>query len=286
MNLVQIFKSISSKEWWLVGFLGFILIIITSLPVLYGVLVTPENQVFTAMHFVSADDWFVYYSFINQGSEGNFLFNDLFSPVEHLEVLRPFWLGVGVIAGVLNLSAPAAFHLVRILLIPVFLFIAYLFLAYIFKDQAKRKFSLIFLSFSSGLGIFFIGRLVLFPLNYAKGGFQWPMDLWVPEINTFLTLFTSPHFIGATILILLIFLLTALFTENGKYSYAIWSGLAGLVLFSFHPFQVLKVFAIIAIFFLVLMIRHKKIIWSLVNYFLVFFSQKQSELTKKLARSK
>src|SRR6185295_7920784 len=147
-----------------------------------------------------------------------------------------------------NLSASVAFHLTRILLIPIFFGVAYTYLAYLFNDVWRRKVALLFLSCSSGLGLIFIYHLALYPQNYANGVFNWPMDLWVPDINTFLTLFTSPHFIAASILVLAIFLLISLFVENNKYSYAVWAGIFGLALFSFHPFQVLKMLIIMAIY--------------------------------------
>ncbi|MBI3290902.1 hypothetical protein HYZ76_01310, partial [Candidatus Falkowbacteria bacterium] len=48
------------------------------------------------------------------------------------------------------------------------------------------------------------------------------------------------------------------------------AGVSGFVLFSFHPFHVLSVFAVISASFLVLMIKEKKILWYLVRYYLVF----------------
>ncbi len=268
--MIKFIKTISKKEWLFVLILSIVLIVITSAPVVYGFLIKGD-RFFTGMHFVSADDWFVYYSFINQGKEGSLLFKDLFAPMDHVAVFRPDWLFVGFLAKIFNLSEIFSFHLARILLIPIFFAVSYLFLAYFFSDPKQRKIALSFLAFSSGTGKFLIYRLALNPLNYARGEFQWPMDLWVPDINTFLTLFTSPHFISATILILVIFLLTLAFTENNNYWYPVISGFCGLLLFLIHPFQVLKVFLIVGFFFFLLIIRQRKIIWPLVWNYLIFF---------------
>jgi len=270
MILKQIFKSISRREWQFIAFFSLLLIIITSIPLIYGYLKTPADKIFTGMHFVSADDWFVYYSFINQGKEGLLLFNDLFSSIDHLPVVRPLWLGVGLLARFFNLSAFLSFNLARVILIPIFIIVSYLLISLFFEDKLKRKLVLSFLAFSSGLGIFLIYRLALYPSNYANGCFHWPMDLWVPDINSFFTLFASPHFIAASILIFLIFLFTILFSQEYNYYYPLLSGLSGLFLFSFHPFQVLKVYIIIAVFFLILFIKAKKIIWHYVFYGLIF----------------
>ena len=58
----ELFNSITKKEWLFVIFLSLAVIFITTAPAVYGWLKTPADKVFTGMHFVSADDWFVYYS--------------------------------------------------------------------------------------------------------------------------------------------------------------------------------------------------------------------------------
>jgi len=270
MKIRQILATISKAEWKFVGLISVAVAVISIAPVIYGWLITPDGFVFTAMHFVSADDWFVYYMFIEQVRDGGFLLFDLFAPVDHLPVIRPLWLLVGWFARLTQLSAPAAMHIVRLALIPLFFTVAYAFISYIFQDKVKRKISLVFLAFSSGMGTFLIHRLAQNPLNYSQGAFQWPMDLWMPELNTFLTLFTSPHFIAANILVLLIFFLALLFTEHTRWSYAVISGLAGLLVFSFHPFQVLKIFVILAVFFGLIFIRQRRIVWPLVGFCSIF----------------
>ncbi len=110
-----------------------------------------------------------------------------------------------------------------------------------------------------------------YPNNFAFGRFNWPMDIWVPEQNTFLTLYYSPHFIASLTLILLIFLLTTMFAARQKISYAIYAGLAGLLLFFFHPFHVLTVFCVILVYFAVLVFKDKKYFWPLVKYYFIFF---------------
>jgi len=270
MMIRQILQTITKAEWKFVGLISAAVAAISIAPVIYGWLITPDGFVFTAMHFVSADDWFVYYMFIEQVRDGGFLLFDLFAPVDHLPVIRPLWLLVGWVARFTQVSAPAAMHLVRLALIPLFFATAYAFIAYIFQDKVKRKISLVFLAFSSGMGILLISRLAQVPLNYIDGAFRWPMDLWVPEFNTFLTLFTSPHFIAANILVLIIFFLALLFTERTNWAYAVCAGLAGLFVFSFHPFQVVKVFAILTIFFGLVCLNRRKFVWPLVGFGAIF----------------
>ena len=269
MTLSQIYKSVTKGEWRFVTSLILVVIFITTIPLVYGFLTKSAGQVFTGIHFAAPNDWFVYYSHIKQVDQGNFLFKNLFTAEDQQPVLNIFWLGVGLLAKWFNLSAPIAFNLVRIFLIPIFYFVAYLFIAYLFSETKQRKVSILLLSFASGLGFLLIAQIVKYPFNFSGGVFHWPMDLWVPEAITFLTLYYSPHFIASLTLILLIFLLTVLFSENKKFIYSLAAGICALILFFFHPFHVLTVFGVIFVYFLVLVFRGKTLFWALLKHYLV-----------------
>ncbi len=266
----QIIKSITFREWRIVIFLSLFLIVVTTMPIIYGWLVTPPGQVFTGVYFAAPNDWFVYYSYINQAKSGKLLFDNLFTAENQVPTLNIFWLAVGQLARLFDLSPLVAFQLTRIMLIPIFMVVAYLMIATIFIDQLRRAVSLLILSFSSGLGLLLINRLIQYPHNFSNGQFNWPMDLWVPEAFTFLTLHYSPHFIASAILILIIFWLTLMFSLKNNYWYSVVAGGLGLVLFSFHPFHVLTVYGFILIFFLVLIIRDQKWHWPLVWHHFIF----------------
>jgi len=271
MTFKALWQQVNNKERRLIALVSLVAIIISTAPVVYGWLATPAGKVFTGMHFVSADDWFVYYSYIGQAQQGRILFADLFAPLAHLPMLQPLWLVVGWLGWPLHLPAWATLNLGRVILIPLFFVMAYLFIAYLFKSEKVKQVALWLLAFSSGCGWLMIYRLVQNPLNASQGQFQWPMDLWVPDINTYYTLHTSPHFIAATILLLIIFLATLLFTDRPRYYLAVIAGLAALSLFSFHPFQVIKVYVILALFFIVWWFKLRQIVWSQVFFGLVVF---------------
>ncbi len=259
--MIEHFKKISKKEWLFVFFVSFIIIFFTTLPLGYGVIVGPENKDFTGIHFAVPNDWFVYYSYMEQVRQDNFLFDNLYTHEESLASLNIFWLLVGLFAKFFNLSNILAFNLVRIFLISILLIVAYFFISYLFEDRKKRKISLILLSFSSGLGFFLLGRIIKYPHNFENGQFNYPMDIWVPESNTFLTLLYSPHFILALILILLIFLFTLFFSENNRFYYSFLAGICAFFLFLFHPFHVLTIFLVIFLYLAALLFFEKKFIW-------------------------
>jgi len=269
MTFFKLINLITKNEWRFVAFLSLVLIFVTTLPLIFGWLVRPLNSQFTGIHFAMPIDWFVYYSYIEQARQGHFLFFDLFTSELHGATLNPFWLLVGLLAKYLNLTNIFAFNLVRIVLIPIFLVLAYLFVSLVFDELKKRKVTLLVLSFSSGAGFLLIDRLIRFPGNFVNGRLNWPMDLWVPELNTFATLYYSPHLIASYILIIFIFLLTILFVNNRKLVYSILVGLASLFLISFHPFHALTVFSVILVYLGLIILIKRKIIWLYILYYFI-----------------
>jgi hypothetical protein len=269
MTLKELYQSINKREWHFVGAITIIAILLTSLPYLFGWLVR-GNDYFLGFHSLSSGDISVYYSYLEQVKQGHFLFKDLYtSEFQGAGRLNIFWLGVGLFGRIFNLPDILTFHLARILLIPVFGFVAYLFLSYFFLDKAKRKISYLFLIFASGWGGIFSQLLDKF--YFEKAGYShWPPDLWVPESNTFLTLYQSPHFIASVTLVVLIFLLMLLAFENNKIKYSISAGLAGLALFQFHPFNIFVIFGALGLYIAALCSIQKKIRWQFIKHYVIF----------------
>ncbi|MFA6322198.1 MAG: hypothetical protein WCX71_01825 [Candidatus Buchananbacteria bacterium] len=265
----SLIKSITKSEWFFLAGLSLGVIILTIAPLIYGWLNAKSHEQFTGVHFTVLTDWFVYYSYLEQVRQGHYLFKDLFTPEAHQPTLNIFWLGVGLLAKYLSLSNILALNLARILLIPVFYFVAYLFIALIFLEKKMRQLAVLILTFSSGFGALLLDRFIRFPANLSNGNLNWPMDLWVPELNTYFTLYYSPHFIASLILIIIIFLFTVLYATNQKLIYAVYSGLAALLLFSFHPFHVVTIFAVILFYFACRVFQARKIIIKDITYYTI-----------------
>lgn len=259
-------QTISRREWRFVFVLAGVVMAVTVAPVVYGWLLTPDNSVFTGTHFVSYDDWFVYYSYLEQTRQGNWLFFNLFTSEPHAPVLHLEWLAVGLIAKTFNLSSVVAFNLARLLVIPIFFIIAYLFIAHLFDDTKKRQVTALLLAFGSGLGFLFISQLLVYPANFANGSFHWPIDWWVPEATTFLTLYYSAHHTISLGLMLLIFLTLTLAVSSRKVRYSILSAATTGVLFFYHPYHVMSVLAVSAAYGIAVVLRDRTQFWNLVRH--------------------
>jgi len=197
------------------------------------------------------------------------LVKDLFtSEPQQLGTLNVWWSWVGWGAKIFNLSTPLAFHLSRILMIPVFMAVAYTFLAYFFVNVIKRKTVLTFLIFASGVGFYFAAPIDALGIE-GLTSYLWPIDLWLTEANTFNALYQTSHFIASLVLMLSIFLLMLKAFEKNKFSYVIVSGILGLFYFNFHPYYIPVIYGVLAIYLFMLMLQANRFLWKQSGYLIV-----------------
>jgi len=264
MTIKHILQSIDKKEWSFLAIVAFLLIFITSLPYAYGYLTAPEDTYFLAISGINRSDYANYFSYIEQTKDGHLLFKDLYTTESQPRViLNLFFLGLGIFAKILGLSAIAVFQISRIILIPIFVLILYLFLSFLFKENLKRKLGLIFTCFSAGIGGW-LSLYFTFPLS------QVPIDLWVPEAFTFEGLYSNPLFAMSFILIISIFLLILLAKKNASYKYSFWAGVCGLILFQIHPYDIPLISLTLFVFWILSSLIEKRINWNIFKHCLIF----------------
>jgi hypothetical protein len=260
-------SKLSKQEIIFLVITSLILIIITSLPIIYGYF-NRNDLYYNGMHIFSPMDAPVYLSYIQQVKQGNILLTDLFTTEPDMPALfNPFWLAVGMLAKIFNLAAPLAFHLARIILIPLFLFSLYKFISLFLSEYpVKRKmFCLAYSIFATGLGFFYT---MYFGVNLLSStDINLPMDLWVPESSNFLIMFSMPHFIASITLIILTFYFFFLALERRKISLILSAGMLALILFSFHPFFAATIYFVAFGYLACLFIKNKKIELDLILYF-------------------
>jgi len=250
-------------------FISCIIVIITSAPMIVGILSAPEGKTFLGYQWINSADTPVYYSWIEQGKEGHFLFKSLYTSEDQVRyIFDPFWLGVGLFAKIFSLSAFISYQLIRIFLIPIFLAVAYMFISFFFLEERKRKICFFLLAFSSGLGGLVSAVVTTGGLNMATPS----MDLWAVETVTFYELYQSPHFLASLTLTILTFLLILLAFKKQKIILSFLAGLTALLLFQFHPFNVPIVWGIIGGYVITEIIRRRTLKFSLVTHYLVLIT--------------
>jgi hypothetical protein len=289
MTLKEIFKSITKKEKKKILLWTIFIIFITTIPFVYGYFNAPQGKIQSGIRSLTSIDLNVYYSYIEQAKQKRFIFVDLFTGEAQTPLIfNIFWLGAGLTGKLFKLNNILTFQLARILLIPIFIFTIYIFISYFFTDKTKRHIALIFILFSSGVGAILAPILKKFVYE-TYGYYHWPLDMWVAESITFLTLLHTPHFIASLILIILIFLFVLLAWENNsppdkslsrgirgrgwgvKLQYEIYAGLCALVLFQFHPFHIPTIFGVLGAYFIFLCLINKKILFSKMRPLIILF---------------
>lgn len=210
--------------------IGFSVLILANLPIIYYYLFPKENLVFLGRRVINSQDTYTYAAFIEEAKQGKIIFDNLFTTEEQVpSLLRPSYLIIGKFASFFNLSPIAAYHIARILFSVIFLIVLYKFLSKFFGDSEKRIIAFIILLTSSGLG---------FVLNMVTPNSS---DLWIPESNTFLSLAEPPHFILSQILMVLGFLLFIKYLEKKKLIYIFFSTLLFFFLAFEHPLNLIVI---------------------------------------------
>lgn len=265
MIIKDLIQSITSSEKKFILWIIILMVIVTSAPYLYGYFSAPPDKIYTGVHHLTPGDTNVYLSMIEQVKQGNNIFiNPYTSEPQSRIYTNPIWLSAGWLARIFNLPNLLTFHIVRVIWTVIFILVLYLFLAYIFLKPKSRRWALIIILFSSGVGVF-LNPFIFNPADI----YEHPTDIWVPESITFLTIYNVAHLIASLTMIILSFLLMLLAFENNKLKYSLGAGIACLFMFWFHPFNGPTIYLVMATYLIILFLWKRKFYWSHIKHCLV-----------------
>jgi len=170
-------QLVTRKEWGIVFFIAFFLMLLSVVPYIYAQLATNGGTIFIGTHILNSSDTYSYLSWIEQARNGSILFKVLYTSEAQLAILlHPLFLILGLINRLIDVPNIVLFHSARFIAGIVFCFIAYRFIADYFNKKTERLICLLVLLTSSGLG-------------WLVGGKS--SDLWMTESVTFLSLYES-----------------------------------------------------------------------------------------------
>ncbi len=271
MTIKSLWQSVSRSEKKFLQAVVIILIIVTAAPYLYGYVAAGDRRVYTGLHALAPGDIPVYYSYINQVKSGSDTVKDLFTAErQNTGIFNVWWWWVGKLAGLFNLSAPLAFHLSRIMVLPFFVVVVYLFVSLFFKDAIKRRVALLFVLFSAGLGVYFSPFFSDLPTTTDR--YLWPIDLWLTEAVTFNALYHSSHFAASLMFSVAILGVMILALEKNNWHYGITGGLLALFYFNFHPFYAPVIYAVLFVYLCYLQAQARQVDWRKIFVFMVFLA--------------
>lgn len=209
--------NISKKEWAWVTAWSAAIMLLTSLPYVYGWWLSTSQLQFSG-HILGVEDANSYIAKMRLGAAGNWLFYLVYTPEPHDGAfLFTFHLLLGKIAGLTQLNLILVYHLARLIFGFGLLLTLYVFIGYFINNISQRRLAFLLTATGGGLG----WLLVL-----VAPGLGLPLDWYVPEGFTFLVLFHLPHLALAELLLLWAFLFTLHSWANRTWPPVIWAGLA------------------------------------------------------------
>lgn len=264
--LGKITDKIPKKELIFVIFWSILIVSLTLIPYNLASKYTAPGMKFMGF-FSNVYDQNSYLSWIEQGKEGKVLFEQNYTSEKHKPALfHPLFYILGKIAGIFSIESITIYHIARFATGLILLILCYYFCGLFFRETSHKLLCFILISLSSGMGWIFPSAL----LNKLSEMYQiMPVDLWVPESNTFLSLLLYPLFSASQILIILTFMFAIQSYLKNNYLYSVLSGISLLLLGLVHGYDVLTIYVSFLIFFVFLVFLHKINIRQSVKYLLV-----------------
>jgi hypothetical protein len=226
-------------------------------PYFLGYQFVEDDWVFTGI-LMNPEDSQSYFAKMNQGYLGEWRYHIPFTPEDHEGAfVGGFYLFLGHAARVFDLSLTAAWHIARYLSGFLLFIVTYVFTSHFFDKRTERWSAYILAVTGSGLG-----WLVFATLRTEWLG-AFPVDLKMPESHLIFTALTFPHFALGTASILATFWLVLQFTSGGHRSwiYAVFSGMANLILAILYPFMIYLALAVTSVYWFYLCVRNRRVEW-------------------------
>ena len=235
---------------WLAIVFGTAFVVATQVPHVWAVYAQSRGyavgKVYTGVLPTSAEDALSYYGWMRQGQEGEYAFADRFTVEEHPELYVNIFYGpLGWIAGVTGASIPAVYAAARVAAAAALLAALWWFAGLCFERRGVR--------------------LACFAMAAVSGGWEGPYNWlvrnrgwepvsspgwWTPEISTFFSTMTIPHFDAAFALQVLAVGFMVVAWRGGAVAtrFAAASGATLLGLVFFHPYEVVTCAAVFAFY--------------------------------------
>ncbi len=220
-----------SGEWrWVLG-VSLAIVLLSSVPYVFGYAIAPESHRFIGLTH-NVDDALVYLSWMRQAADGHFFTENLFTT--EAQTGRGFNLlfyALGRLADVAHLPLIVVFHSARIIFGVALLALVYMFAGLWTNRLQSKRLALVVTGISAGLGW-------LIPTGE---GINRSVDLWQPEAITFLSIYLSPLFSFSMILMVASLHLLYLHRRTGRIRHAVLAGLLLLLLGNVHSYDVIPI---------------------------------------------
>lgn len=233
-------SGISRREWLRVIGWSAVILIITSLPYLFGALISSPEAQFGGL-VIGVEDGNSYLAKMRLGATGAWRFYLFYTSEPHQGAyMLLFHLLLGKVARLSGLSFILTYHLARIVCGFFLLASVYRFAAFFTGLRPVRRLTLWIVGIGGGLG----WLVALLGLMDRLG---LPLDFYSPDAFIFHALLALPHLLVAEGLLLWAILLVLIAWESHKLRYALLSGLALLGMTIVAAFYIVIAAVVVAI---------------------------------------
>jgi hypothetical protein len=255
----QTAEDIALTEWGLVGIVTILILLITSLPVIFAYQTTPPDRQFMGI-MLDVPDHVQYFSWMRELSTANLAANQLTPEPNAPIFFNLLWWTLGRLGALMGWGYPILFQLLRVVATVLFLALVYRMCSWFLKERPARQMAFLIIVFASGFGWVLVAGKYLLHL----ADLPFPLDVTIAEGNTFLGVLGYPHFIAAALYVF-VFDLILRGEEKNRLRYAVWAGLIALFLGWQHAYDLVSVYGVIFAYTLLRWLRDQKIPWYLVK---------------------
>jgi uncharacterized membrane protein len=245
-------KPISAREWRFVWAIVVGILVLTSLPYLYGYLSSPPDGQFMGL-MLDVPDHGQYLSWWRSFQSSALVSNKLTPEPNEPIFFNLQWWGLAQVSRWTGLGYAAVYQIFRWLAGASFLWAVYRLIAQFLPDVRQRRTAFLLVALSSGLGWI----LVVLKYTLTGGELLFPLDVYVAEGNSFLCILGYPHFSFAAAFIALTFELTWRGWKQERVKPFVGAGLLALLLGWMHAYDLLLVYGIVGAFALLVWWRRR-----------------------------
>lgn len=231
-----------------------VILIVTTLPYVYGELSSPPDKKFMGfMHNVP--DHGQYLSWF-RGFQHSLLVDNHLTPEPNAPIFfNLLWWTLARMARYTGLGYAILYQILRWVAGSLFLGIVWFFLSLFLEHRLQRVVAFLLVAVASGLG----WVLVILKYTLLRGKLIFPLDVYIAESNTLFCIMAYPHFALAAALIVLVFALLIVGARKGQLRYAILAGLVALILGWQHAYDLLVIWGVPVGYTTLLALRNRRI---------------------------
>jgi hypothetical protein len=231
------------ERWFRTSWIAF-MVVASSLPYVVNYAAAPAGFHYTWIIPPYHQDSFAYMAWSEQAARGSILFKIKYTAIPHEAFLfHPLFLVSGWLKALLSWDIGIIHWVMKGLGVVFFWLVYFRYTDYLKLDPLQNFAATILVGTSAGFGWLYYGFF-----GYGVGGdpLNHPMDLWMPDANTFWSLLWNPLFAYSLTLLLL----SLYFLERGtaeRHARSMWlAGLTAGFLTLIHPYHVPLLFTLAA----------------------------------------